>query len=122
MEPSFESDARLLEAGDREAGTACAHCTVVLQRGERVAQCTRCGTVQHRDCWITRGGCGSYQCAPANRAAQAAAFGQHVPPVGAGAWTISADELDRAVPLPPPRPPFSPPDPNLVFSTATTPG
>src|SRR5690349_3629445 len=133
------SQPRMLYAGEREAGVVCPHCQLDIQRGAEVAQCTRCGTVHHRGCWESRGGCGSYDCAPGRRAIVGAApmmeqqYQQPQPPPMTAArqadsgvvdavhipdpmpatpsgptWTITTDELNNAVPLPPPRDPFAP--------------
>src|ERR1043165_7207058 len=89
---------KLLNAGPREAGAACPHCGVEIARDEAVAQCPACATVHHPLCWEAGGGCGSYACAPARRTVAAAQ---------PASMKITSDEVDRAVPLPPPRPSFS---------------
>ena len=108
----------MLYAGEREAGVMCPHCQTDIARGAEVAQCTRCGTVHHRGCWEGRAGCGSYDCAPGRRQAapnvetgvvDAVHIPDPMPSAPAGpAWTITAEELNNAVPLPPPRDPFAP--------------
>jgi S1-C subfamily serine protease len=107
MEELGIQQTKFAAAGDREAGVPCAHCGMQVRLGEPMAQCGRCGTVHHHGCWQSRGGCGSYSCAPANRAAGAEAPLPYGEINRANVWTITADELDRAVPLPAPRPPFS---------------
>jgi len=77
-------------ASDREAGTTCPCCAVVIQPGDPVAVCRTCGTAHHELCWHRGDGCGSYACAPARRE-----LGADTP-----ALRISARDLDEAVPLP----------------------
>jgi S1-C subfamily serine protease len=119
----------MLYAGEREAGVMCPHCQSDIARGAEVAQCTRCGTVHHRACWEQRSGCGSYDCAPGRREAigivsEPIVDAVHIPPpmpaaASGPAWTITADELSNAVPLPPPRDPFSPEfKPKYTFSSS----
>ena len=79
------------EAGSREAGTTCPHCAAVIRLGEPVTVCRACGTAHHELCWRSSAGCGSYECAPARRDLN-----------GSAALRISADELSRTAPLPPP--------------------
>ncbi|MEA2710531.1 MAG: serine protease Do [Phycisphaerales bacterium] len=111
MEPSAEQPI-VLDAGDREAGTFCARCGVEVVRGEAVAQCARCGTLHHRDCWDAgAGGCNSYACAPARRPSRGEADPR-------SAWTITVEELDRAIPLPAPRDPFA--GPGVAASSSST--
>src|SRR5262245_22310548 len=55
--------------------------------------CRACGTVHHETCWSGRGGCGSYTCAPARRAAIERDPSEPV-------LLITQMDLDRAVPLP----------------------
>lgn len=81
-------------AREQEAGVTCPHCTAPVRAGEAVAACPRCGRIQHQACWTRSNGCGSYDCAPARRD-----LGQADP-----ALTISAADLERAVPLPVSRP------------------
>ncbi len=101
MMQSNEAKAIFCDAGDRESGVECAHCGLAVERGAPIAQCIQCATVHHRKCWDLRGWCGSYVCQPGRR--ELATIAQPT----AGAWKISSDELSRAIPLPPPRPPFS---------------
>ena len=87
------SEAFLVTAGEREAGTVCAACGGEMNLGDAAAICRKCGAVHHDSCWRSEGGCGSYQCFTAKNSA---------PPAGP-VLTISRDELASAVPLPAPR-------------------
>ncbi len=55
----------LVIAAEREAGAVCPHCSSEIVLGERAANCPRCGTTQHWNCWSRYDGCGSYDCRPA---------------------------------------------------------
>jgi S1-C subfamily serine protease len=82
-------------AGEREAGSICAHCHALVAVGNPIILCSACGTVHHHACWHTAGGCGSYVCAPPRRDLSQA---------GTDALKISLTDLDRASPLPERRP------------------
>jgi S1-C subfamily serine protease len=88
-----EANPKLLQAGEREAGALCAHCSRELQLNEPIALCTRCGAVHHEACWEAGGGCGAYQCA------RSGAFAKPRP---IETISISHSELAAATPLPPP--------------------
>lgn len=85
--------ATFTQAGEREAGVGCPWCASPVAAGDEVAVCQRCGTVHHRGCWELRGGCASYDCAPARRDASARAASEP-------ALKITPDDLSRAAPLP----------------------
>src|SRR5262245_34295517 len=95
-----DSQATMKMAGANEAGVTCPHCDQQTALGQSVAQCARCATVHHRQCWEQAGGCGSYTCAPARR--------ENLSDDGSK-MVLSSDELDSTIPLPPPRPSFAPP-------------
>lgn len=88
-----EANPKLLPAGEREAGSLCAHCSRELHRDESTALCTKCGAVHHQACWESGGGCGSYECARS---------GTFAKPRGLEKISISHAELAAATPLPPP--------------------
>jgi S1-C subfamily serine protease len=88
-----EANPKLLPAGQREAGSLCAHCSRELQRDEPTALCTKCGAVHHQACWESAGGCGSYECARS---------GTFAMPRGLEKISISHADLAAATPLPPP--------------------
>jgi len=105
---------QLRTAGDRESGVPCSHCRGDVRRGEPVAICPNCGAVHHAGCWQSRGGCGSYDCAPARRESF---------PVEQPSICITGDELAAARPLATPaRPMFAPvllqPEPSGTSRTA----
>jgi S1-C subfamily serine protease len=95
-----DSQATMKTAGANEAGVTCPHCDQQTLLGQNVAQCARCATVHHRQCWEQAGGCGSYTCAPARR--------ENLSDDGSK-MVLTSDELDSTIPLPPPRPSFDPP-------------
>lgn len=80
----------LRTAGNREEGSLCPHCEREISLGEATACCSRCGAVQHPDCWDAHGGCGSYECRPARM----------VDSANGDVLRITTDELTSAVPLP----------------------
>ncbi|QEH34196.1 Serine protease Do-like HtrA [Aquisphaera giovannonii] len=86
---------RSLVACPREVGSRCPYCPDAVAVGDLIMVCQSCGTVHHRACWNGHGGCGAYSCTPARR---------EVDSPRAGVLTISAADLDRAVPLPAARP------------------
>ena len=99
------TNAKFLIACPREAGSGCPYCAAEVVVGDAILVCHACGTVHHRNCWRSRGRCGSYSCAPARRdltgtenengtATQA----------GEPVLTISADDIFRARPMAPARP------------------
>jgi len=117
-----QSQFRSILAGPREAGVRCAHCNTEIVTGAEVAQCVRCGTAHHESCWMSRGGCGSYDCAPGRRVAVISAeelSGSASGDAAGQVWKVTADDLDRAIPLPEPRPAFAPPPSS--FSPYTSP-
>jgi hypothetical protein len=83
---------RSLAASAREAGVGCPHCAVDVAVGDPVTVCQACGTVHHDSCWAARGGCGSYQCAPARRPDLASNGSEPV-------LLITAADIDRAIPM-----------------------
>jgi hypothetical protein len=87
-----------LIACPREAGAACPHCAGTIVVGDRIMVCQGCGGVHHRSCWDLHAGCGSYACAPARRLGGPA-------PAPSTRLTITAEEIDRVVPLPSARAP-----------------
>ncbi|BBO34374.1 trypsin-like peptidase domain-containing protein [Lacipirellula parvula] len=88
-----EANPKHLQAGEREAGSLCAHCSRELRLHEPTALCTRCGAVHHEACWRDGGGCGSYQCARS---------GTFAKPRQIETIAVSHAELAAATPLPPP--------------------
>lgn len=85
-----DTEPRNLMAGDREAGAVCPRCELALEHGDAASICRSCGTVHHRRCWETAGGCGYYECLPA--AAKAESSRESL--------SITRTELDQAEPLP----------------------
>jgi hypothetical protein len=83
---------RSLTASAREAGVGCPHCAIDVAVGDPVTVCQACGTVHHESCWGSRGGCGSYACAPARRPGLEANRSEPV-------LLITATEIDRAIPM-----------------------
>jgi S1-C subfamily serine protease len=90
----IEGNAKVLRAGNREAGALCAQCGRELQADEEVAVCNDCGAVHHLGCWQTAGGCGSYECAKS---------GAYAAPRPLEKLTITSAELAAAEPLAPPK-------------------
>lgn len=86
------SDGRPQTASSREAGVGCPHCAVDVAVGDAVVICRSCGTVHHEGCWEGRGGCGSYNCAPARRPELAQEYAGPV-------LQITSAEIDRAIPM-----------------------
>jgi Trypsin-like peptidase domain/Domain of unknown function (DUF4190)/Prokaryotic RING finger family 1 len=83
---------RSLTASAREAGVGCPHCAIDVAVGDPVTVCQACGTVHHESCWGSRGGCGSYSCAPARRPELQVNRSEPV-------LLITASEIDRAIPM-----------------------
>jgi S1-C subfamily serine protease len=80
-----------VSAGERERGCVCPRCGQTTERSTPIAVCAQCGTVHHRFCWEARGGCGSYNCAPGKI---------NLAEAEQRALRITADEIQRAQPLP----------------------
>jgi S1-C subfamily serine protease len=78
-------------AGERETGTACQVCQAKVCRGEEIVLCRACGSVHHQPCWEEAGGCGSYACSPGRRDPSTSST---------AVLRITAEELERVVPLP----------------------
>jgi S1-C subfamily serine protease len=85
------------DAGPLDAGARCPHCNKLLELGEPVAACGRCGAVHHASCWSDRGGCGTFDCAPPRRELDGGNRAE---------IRVTAEEALRAAPLPPVRPAF----------------
>jgi S1-C subfamily serine protease len=85
--------ARSLIACSREVGSECPHCAAEIALGDPIKVCEACGMVHHRSCWKDHARCGSYSCAPARRPSLERLTSGPV-------LTITALDLDRAVPLP----------------------
>ena|GEM_PF-1212224 len=65
------ADSRLTSS-QRHASTACEQCRALLDIGQEIVQCGRCGRLHHAACFDKQGGCGSYECAPSNRSERGA--------------------------------------------------
>ena len=87
------TEVTFLQAGILEAGQTCPCCQDIIEAGQAIGRCNRCGHVQHAECWEQAGRCCSYECADAA-----------IPPEERGAvdMRISLDDVSRTEPLPVP--------------------
>jgi len=100
-----DSSSRFVSADGRRVGAQCRHCSGEVFLGDSIAVCPRCGGVNHETCWQQRGGCGSYECAPARRV-----WGAEEAPT----LRVTTDDLAAARPLPVVRGGYSLPAPDTA--------
>lgn len=51
-----------ITSGEAYAGQPCVLCGEAISARDEVVVCPRCRSVQHADCWKSKGGCGKAGC------------------------------------------------------------